>query len=225
MQLQPLRTRVKICCIASIDEARTAIAAGADALGLVAAMPSGPGVIDEDTIRAIARAVPPPVATFLLTARTEAADIAEHAREAGTSCVQVVNHVDPDECARLRELLAPAVRLVQVIHVTGEDALALARDYAPHADALLLDSGRPDLPTPELGGTGRAHDWSISARLVAEVECPVFLAGGLHPGNVARAIDAVRPHGLDLCSGVRSAGALDSDLLARFMGAVAGAGR
>ena len=197
-----------------------AIAAGADALGLVAQMPSGPGVIDEQTIRTIARAVPPPVATFLLTARTEAEAIADHVRSVGASCVQVVGHVDPDQCARLSELLEDPIRLVQVIHVVDEGALDLARDYAPHADALLLDSGRPDRPTPELGGTGRTHDWSVSARIVDSVERPVFLAGGLRADNVAEAIDRVAPHGVDLCSGVRTDGRLDPGLLAKFMSAV-----
>ena len=75
----------------------------------------------------------------------------------------------------------------------------------------------------ELGGTGRVHDWRLSRRIVTEVPRPVFLAGGLNAGNVADAIRRVRPWGVDLCTGVRSAGALDGAKLAAFMAAVAGA--
>jgi len=221
-----MRTRVKICCIASIEEARIAIAAGADALGLVARMPSGPGPIPDATIASIAAAVPPPVATFLLTAETRATAIAAHVRATRPSVVQIVSHINPAEAARLAALI-PEVRRVQVVHVEGPEALAMIPDHAPHVHAFLLDSGRPTAPIAELGGTGRAHDWAISAAFVAASERPVFLAGGLTPDNVGEAIRRVRPFGLDLCSGVRRDGRLDARRLAAFMAAVgqADAGR
>ena len=214
-----MRTRVKICCIASLEEARIAIAAGADALGLVARMPSGPGPIADEAIAAIAAAVPPPVATFLLTAETSAAAIAAHVRATRPSVVQIVSHIDPAEAAALaaRE---PQVRRVQVIHVEGPEALAMIPLYAPHVHAFLFDSGRPNAPVAELGGTGRAHDWAISAAFVRASERPVFLAGGLTPDNVGEAIRRVRPFGLDLCSGVRRDGQLDAAKVAAFMAAV-----
>jgi phosphoribosylanthranilate isomerase len=114
---------------------------------------------------------------------------------------------------------------VQVIHVEDESAIGMIGRYAAHVDAFLLDSGRPGAAVAELGGTGRRHDWAISARFVAQSPVPVFLAGGLHPGNVGEAIAKVRPFGLDLCSGVRRGGALDIDLLAAFMAAVRSADR
>lgn len=210
---------VKVCCISSLDEARLAISLGAAALGLVAAMPSGPGVIDESLIADIAAAVPPPVATFLLTAHTTAdAIVAQHAASR-TSTIQLVDAVAPRELDALRERL-PGIRLVQVIHVLGEASVREAVETAPRVDALLLDSGNPTLAVKQLGGTGRTHDWSLSARIVREVDRPVFLAGGLHAGNVAQAVAAVRPHGLDLCSGVREHGRLSADRLATFMQAV-----
>jgi phosphoribosylanthranilate isomerase len=103
------------------------------------------------------------------------------------------------------------------------DAASLeeARAAAPEVDALLLDSGRPDLPVKELGGTGRVHDWQTSRAIRDAVDVPVFLAGGLHPGNVAGAIATVRPFGVDLCSGIRVDGRLDAGLLSSFMRAVA----
>ena len=214
-----MRTRIKICCIASIDEAQLAIAAGADALGLVAAMPSGPGAIPDARIAQIAAWTPPPVATFLLTSETTAQRIVEHVRATQPSTVQIVGHIDPDEAAQLARLL-PHVRRVQVIHVEGPEALALIPSYAPHVHAFLLDSGRPGAAVPELGGTGRTHDWSVSARFVRASPRPVFLAGGLDDTNVADALRQVRPYGIDLCSRVRTDGKLDVMKLALLMGAV-----
>lgn len=213
--------RVKVCCIESVEEARLAIAAGADALGLVSAMPSGPGVIPEELIRTIATGAPPPVATFLLTCLADAdAIIAQHGR-CLTSVIQLVATVAPAQVRRVRAAL-PAVKLVQVVHVTGPEALEAARMAAEVADALLLDSGRPDAAVPELGGTGRTHDWALSRRIVGAVRVPVFLAGGLQPGNVAAAVAAVRPFGVDVCSGVRTDGHLDLERLAGFLTAARG---
>jgi phosphoribosylanthranilate isomerase len=212
---------VKICCIASVAEARLAQAAGAAALGLVSTMPSGPGVIDDATVAEIAAALRgAPVRTFLLTARTDAEAIAAQHARAGTTTLQLVDHVPHDELRRLRRL-RPGVELVQVIHVTGEDAVDEARAAAPWVDAILLDSGNPALPVKQLGGTGRTHDWGLSRRIRDAIDpLPLWLAGGLRADNVAGAIAAVQPQGLDLCSSVRSAGRLDAARLDAFMAAV-----
>jgi phosphoribosylanthranilate isomerase len=216
------RTRIKICCIQSASEARLAIAEGADALGLVGAMPSGPGPIEDAEIAAIAAVVPPPVATFLLTSATEPEAIIAHARRCRTNTVQLVDRVAPAAYAQLRAAL-PGIRLVQVIHVGGEDAIAEARDIAPLADALVLDSGRPHEHIRVLGGTGRTHDWTISRQIVEAAACPVFLAGGLRPDNVAAAIGTVRPFAVDVCTGVRTDYRLDPARLQAFVAAVAAA--
>ena len=99
-----MRTRIKICCIASVAEAKLAVAHGADALGLVAAMPSGVGPIADDTIAEVANTVPPPVASFLLTAETRAEAIANHVRRTGPTAVQIVSHIDPCGQRRAREV-------------------------------------------------------------------------------------------------------------------------
>lgn len=212
-------TRIKICCITSAQEARTAVAQGADAVGLVSAMPSGPGVIRESEIAAIARTVPPPVASFLLTSHTSAADIVAQQRACGAGVLQLCDRVDDGELARLRAAL-PGIGLVQVVHVVDESSVAEASAVCERVDALLLDSGRPDGPRRELGGTGRVHDWSLSARIAAEAAKPVFLAGGLDPGNVAEAIARVGPFGVDVCSGVRSDDRLDPEKLRAFVAEV-----
>jgi phosphoribosylanthranilate isomerase len=217
-------TQVKICCIQSPAEAALAVAAGAQAVGLVSRMPSGPGVIDDARIAEIARTVPPSVATVLLTSRRGAAELVAHARALGTSAVQIVDTPEPGARAALRAALA-GVTVMQVVHVTGpasvdEAAAFAAAGAADAADTLLLDSGNPSLAVKELGGTGRTHDWTLSRRIRDAVRVPVWLAGGLHAGNVAEAITVVRPHGVDVCSGVRLDGRLDAARLAAFLLAV-----
>lgn len=213
--------RVKICCIASVDEARLAAAHGAAALGLVSAMPSGPGVIADARIAEIAAAMRvEPQDTFLLTAHVSAEAIAAQHAAAGTTTLQLVDHVPHAELQRLRGLCR-GVELVQVIHVSGPTSVDEAVAVAPFVDALLLDSGNPALAVKELGGTGRTHDWATSRRIRDAVfPLPLWLAGGLRVHNVAEAIAAVRPYGLDLCTGVRSQGRLDAAKLAAFMQAV-----
>ncbi|MGH7567152.1 MAG: phosphoribosylanthranilate isomerase [Gemmatimonadota bacterium] len=218
-----MKTRVKVCCIASVEEARMAVDAGASALGLVSDMPSGPGVIPEDRIAEIAAAAPPGVATFLLTCRHEADEIVEQQRRSGVGAIQLCDEPAAGARAELRRAL-PGVKLVQVIHVQGPASMDAARAAAGEVDALLLDSGRPDLEVKELGGTGRVHDWETSRAIREAVDVPVYLAGGLRPENVARAIEIVRPFGVDLCSGIRKNGHLDERLLSDFMRSVAGAG-
>ena len=215
-------TRVKICCIKSTEEARLAVRLGASALGLVSEMPSGPGVISEALIAEIAATVPPPIATFLLTSRTNPAEIVAQQRRCRVNTVQICDRLPQGGHAELRRSM-PGVSLVQVVHVSGDDSVAETLRVAQEVDALLLDSGNQSLPIKELGGTGRTHDWSLSARIVNDSPVPIFLAGGLNPANVGEAIRAVRPFGVDLCTGVRTTGALDEEKLSRSMAGVAAA--
>jgi phosphoribosylanthranilate isomerase len=218
-----MRPRVKICCIASVDEARLAIRYGASAVGLVSAMPSGPGPIDEELIAEIAATIPPGVASFLLTCQQDPQRIVEQQRRTGVNTIQLCDRLKHGEHVELRRAM-PRIALVQVIHVTGPESLAEALAVSPHVNALLLDSGNQSLAVKELGGTGRVHDWSISTQIVRQSPIPVFLAGGLKPSNVADAIRAVRPFGVDVCSGLRTDGNLDEAKLAPFFEAIARAG-
>ena len=203
-----MRARVKICCIASAAEAAVAMRHGASALGLVTAMPSGPGVIRDDVARDIAAGVPPGVATFLLTSAQRAEAIITQQRHIRATTLQIVDTLTHGTYSDLREAL-PGVGLVQVIHVQDDGALDEALAVAPDVDAILLDSGNTRIAVKELGGTGRTHDWKLSRRIVEQCGKPVYLAGGLSPANVRRAIGEVQPFGIDICSGVRTAGALD----------------
>jgi phosphoribosylanthranilate isomerase len=214
-----MRTRLKVCCISSIEEARLAVELGADALGLVSAMPSGAGVIADALVAEIAAVVPPPVSRFLLTSRTEGAAIAEQALACHVDTVQLVDSVDPAEYAVIRRM-ARQLRIVQVLHVQDEPAIADAVRLQGQVDALLLDSGRPGAAVRELGGTGRVHDWRLSRRIVEAVQLPVFLAGGISSDNVAAAIAQVRPYAIDLCTGVRTDDRLDRMKLAALVAAL-----
>ncbi|MCF2492822.1 phosphoribosylanthranilate isomerase [Dyadobacter chenhuakuii] len=213
------RPRVKICCISSVAEAMLAIEYGAAALGLVGHMPSGPGIISVELIKQIAEKVPPPIATFLLTSETKPQDIIAHYKKANTTTIQIVDELEKREYDALRKEL-PNVKLVQVIHVTDESAIKEAVEISTYVDAILLDSGNPNLTVKELGGTGRIHNWEISRRIRQSIKIPLFLAGGINKDNVRQAIEVVQPFGLDLCSSVRTDGKLDPEKLRDFFNAV-----
>jgi len=212
-------THLKVCCIASIAEAELAVAHGAHALGLVSAMPSGSGVVDDATIREVAAWAHGKARTFLLTSRRDPPAIAEQLAALRPETVQLVDALADGAHRELRRL-APDVRIVQVIHVRSAADVDDALRLAPEVDELLLDSGNPSLAVKELGGTGRTHDWALSARIVRESPVPVWLAGGLRAENVAQAIATVQPHGLDVCSGVRRDGKLDRVRLQALAGAM-----
>ncbi|MEE4198820.1 MAG: phosphoribosylanthranilate isomerase [Bacteroidales bacterium] len=207
--------KVKICCIANLEEAKIAIQSGASAIGLVGNMPSGPGIISDEKIHSIAKNIPPHIDTFLLTSETDAQNIINHHKKTNTNTIQLVDHVNPETYQELK-LKIPGVKLVQVIHVIDQKAIDKAVMISGFVDAILLDSGNPNLKIKELGGTGRTHNWDISKEIVQQSKKPVFLAGGLNPENIRKAIDYVKPYGVDICSGVRTHGKLDLQKLQLF---------
>jgi phosphoribosylanthranilate isomerase len=197
-----------------------AIRYGASALGLVADMPSGPGVIPEDLISEIASVVPPYVTSVLLTSRKRVDEIVKQHQRCGTNAIQMVDHLEIGSYCELRELL-PGIDIIQVIHVVGEEAIDESTKIAPHVDAILLDSGNPNLEIKELGGTGRTHDWNVSKKIRDSTDKPVILAGGLNAENVVYAIRQVDPYAVDVCNGVRTNNSLDEAKLSLFIDRVA----
>jgi len=214
------RTRVKICCIRSVDEAMLAIRYGASALGLVADMPSGPGVIPEKLISEVASTVPPYVTSVLLTSRQNVDEIIEQHQRCGTNAIQIVDRLEHASYDELRKSL-PGIDIIQVIHVIGEESIDEAIKIAPQVNGILLDSGNSNLEIKELGGTGRTHDWDLSKRIKDSIDKPLILAGGLNTENVADAIRQVEPYAVDVCSGVRTNNMLDEAKLCLFMDKVA----
>ena len=206
---------VKICCINSIEEAKLATAYGASALGLVGYMPSGPGVISNRKISEITKSAPPMVSTFLLTSETKAAAVIDHYKKVNTSTIQIVDALENRDYEQIKNQL-PHVKIVQVIHVLDDKSVAEAIGVSGYVDAVLLDSGNPNLETKELGGTGRIHNWDLSRQIRDQIDIPVFLAGGINHNNVKQAIEHVQPFGVDLCSSVRTNGKLDENKLKLF---------
>lgn len=211
-----VQPRIKICCIGSEEEARIAVQYGASALGLVGKMPSGPGVIADDLILKISKTIPPPIGTFLLTSETNAQDILAHHLRTRTNTIQIVDSVGVEVYDAIRESL-PAIKLVQVVHVLDDSSVDKAIGISEKVDAILLDSGNPNLKVKELGGTGRVHNWKWSRLIRDRLRIPVFLAGGITADNVKQAISEVEPFGIDLCNGVRTNGRLDERKLEQFM--------
>ena len=200
--------KVKICCISSIEEASLAIAHGAAAIGLVGRMPSGPGIITDELIHSIAKTVLPPIDSFLLTSETTAEKVIEHHKKVNTTTIQIVDALTDRQYYKIREAI-PYVKLVQVIHVLDENSIKEAIEISEFVDAILLDSGNPNLSTKVLGGTGKIHNWDLSKKIRENISIPTYLAGGINKDNIRMAIDHVQPYGIDLCSSVRTNGQLD----------------
>ncbi len=192
---------VQIYTAQSADEALALARVGVDRVGLTVSGIGLPGEIDPATGREIVTALRGRAASSALTVSTEPTEIVELARSLRPDVLHLCGELEalpPDTVAALRRRLhdnLPDLQLMQAIPVTGPSAVEQAIAYAPVADHLLLDSVTDDVQG--IGAAGTVHDWSISAEVVARVDVPVILAGGLSPDNVADAIRAVRPAGVD----------------------------
>ncbi|MBN2440880.1 MAG: phosphoribosylanthranilate isomerase [Spirochaetales bacterium] len=215
------KTKIKICCIMSLQEAKLAITYGASAIGLVSAMPSGPGVIPEDRIKDIIHGIPENISTFLLTSAQRAEDIIIQQKKCKATTIQICDRLERGGYDDIRRAI-PGIFLVQVIHVNGKESIDEAAAVSQFVDYILLDSGNQSLLVKELGGTGKTHDWSISKTIREKLDIPVYLAGGLNSSNVSEAIEMVRPYGVDVCSGIRTHNRLDEIKLAHFTESVRG---
>ena len=192
------RVRVKVCGNRSLQDVNKVVQAGVDAVGLIV----GTKYFSEDEVSVpkaveLAETVPPFVSTVLVTHLQTSRDILDIYHKIRFSEIQLHNDVEPHEIARIRES-APHARIIQAVHVADWNALNLARSYEPYSDGILLDSRTVN----RIGGTGQVHDWSISREIVRLIKKPVILAGGLNEENVLRAIQFVRPFGVDVNSGV-----------------------
>ena len=215
------KARVKICCIKNVEEAKLAVKYGASALGLVSEMPSGPGVISEEEIFRIAKTISPPIVTFLLTSKNDAKEIIKQQKRLGANTIQIVDKLQTGSHKQIKEAL-PGIKIVQVVHVVDENSVTEAIKVSENVDAILLDSGNPNLEVKELGGTGRVHNWELSREIREKISVPLFLAGGLNHTNVREAIETVSPFAVDVCGGVRTKGNLDENKLKLFLDEVNG---
>jgi phosphoribosylanthranilate isomerase len=206
-------TRIKICGLTRLEDARRAVDLGAAALGFNF-YPLSPRYIEPAAARAIVRRLPPFVtAVGVFANETDAGHVISLAREAGATAVQMHGPRFP----ALPELLSVFTLVLAVAVREGFKPEELGK---VKPSAYLLDAFDPD----RLGGTGKTFDWSAVRE--AKQYGPIILAGGLTSANVARAVREVRPFAVDVASGVESApGIKDPAKLRAFFGAVAEADR
>ena len=204
-------TRVKICGIRSIDEARAVIDADADALGFHVDLEHSKCPIGAATVSAIISRLPPFVASVVVTTTTDAKDLIRLVKATWPTTLQLHGEVSSDTVRAVKAVL-PFLKIYAVVHVSGsavaegsgetkEDAVEKVRAFEDAADAVILDTAGGSAR----GGTGKVHDWRISKKIVESVSIPIILAGGLNPENAADAVRQVRSYAVDVESGVSNA--------------------
>ena len=209
---------VQIYEVSSPEEARAIAAIGVDHIGVLVGDGSFPREQPVHLAAQIAAAIVPPAKLSALFLSADAALIASWVRRLRPAIVHLgaaAELLGPAAASALKVQLGAAA-LMRSVPVTGENSIAIARSYEGIADFLLLDSHRAD--DRQIGALGVTHDWRISRRIVELVATPVILAGGLGPDNVAAAIQAVRPAGVDSKTRTDRAGGQgkDLDLVRRF---------
>ncbi|MBI4344078.1 MAG: phosphoribosylanthranilate isomerase [Euryarchaeota archaeon] len=204
--------KVKICGNTTVEDALLAARLGADAVGVVVDVPvPSPRNVGAERAKEILASIPPGVEGVAVVISDGLEEVQRIHDIARPDAMQLHGLESVELVGDVKATLPCAVW--KTVHVRGEESVREAAAYSRVADALLLDT-----PSAGLGGSGRAHDWAISRRIVEAVQVPVLLAGGLTPENVRAAIEAVRPHGVDVVSGVeREQGRKDPRKLELFV--------
>ena len=219
--------RVQIYTAQTVDEALGLASLGVDHVGLTPSDIGLPGEIDDAHARDIRDALVGRARSVALSVATDLSPIFEMVAAVRPDILHLCGppgELGPDDVAAIRREVG-STSIMQAIAVSGPEALDVARSFAPVVDFLLLDSVAPDIPG--VGAAGTVHDWSISAEIVADVDVPVILAGGLSPANVAAAVTRVRPWGVDSLTHTNrraNSGGFtkDLDLVADFVAAARG---
>lgn len=194
--------RVQIAGLSTLEEALAAEQFGADALGFTVRLPTGVhDGLTEAKARSIIAKLPPFITSVAITYVDNAREAIDLCRYLGAHALQLHGPF-PDREIEMIRVGAPHLKILRAVHVTGEQSVEQARMLGRKVDAIILDTYDPD--TGRSGATGKVHDWSISRRIVETCRAPVILAGGLNPDNVAAAIEAVAPWGVDCHTGVEN---------------------
>ena len=191
-------TEVKICGITNLEDAFKAAELGADYLGFIVEIGFSKDSIKREEAKEIIKKLPLEVEPVFVTYLQKSKEIIEIAEEIKPLIIQLHNDISLEEIGKIRKSL-PRIRLTKSISVVDEKSIDEAKKFAKYVDFILLDTkvgGRK-------GGTGRVHNWEISAKIVKSLKIPVFLAGGLNPDNVGIAIKKVRPYAVDTNNGVK----------------------
>jgi phosphoribosylanthranilate isomerase len=217
------RCSVKICGITSIHDARLAADAGADYAGVLV------DVAVSERTRSTAQAVEissaSPIPTVLLLYNRTTSDIQAAVSQVHPFAVQLLGQESPQQVEALKRTVT--CQLWKSVYLPAGspenvDMPVVRAEMQAYCDAgadfLLFDSVDMSLEKPRYGGTGKTCDWNIAGELITESPLPVFFAGGIRPENVKAAIETIRPHGIDLCSGVEaSKGIKDPHKLEQLM--------
>ncbi|MDX1570020.1 MAG: phosphoribosylanthranilate isomerase [Xanthomonadales bacterium] len=217
---------VQVAGIIDLAEAELVADAGATHLGFPLRLPDGREDLSENEAAEIGRRVAGRATPVLITYLDRANEIAAFCDEVGFTTVQLHGPIPAEELGQLREMRPDLVLWKALVVGVGStaDLLAQVRRCTPWVDAFITDTYDP--ATGRRGATGRVHDWTVSARLVAASPHPVVLAGGLTPDNVADAVRAVRPAGVDAHSGLEARdGRKSRDLVEAFVRNARGATR
>lgn len=220
-------TTIQIYTMQTPQEAEAVVALGVDHVGITPADRGLPGEISVATAQEIVQTIRGRATVVALSVEEEITDIADMVRAVQPDILHLcapTGAVTPADVKQLRALV-PGTPIMQAIAVTGPEALDEALSYVPVVEYLLLDSVDPTIPG--VGAAGITHDWAVSAAIVKASTVPVILAGGLAPENVAAAIEAVRPWGVDSLTRTNApleGGRFRKDLAAieRFVAAVRG---
>lgn len=207
-----MRTRVKICGITKTGDARMAVNAGADAIGMVFYAPS-PRYIDTDTAKDIAKAVPAFITTVGLFVNADAEEVSKVLNQVPLTLLQFHGDESAEYCEQFGVPYIKALRVGQKEGGLNGDLLRKAVELHSNARGVLLDTYQQGIP----GGTGEKFDWG----LIPSIEQSIILAGGLNPENITEAIQSVKPYAVDVSGGVESAPAeKDAGRIRAFLKAV-----
>ena len=190
---------IQIYAFTDIAQAVEAAEMGVDHIGFIAGdYGLVAGELSFVEAHRLAEALPPNTVRVALTMAVQVDEILRMAAAVQPDVVHISTDLEDVGVAamqRLRRELPQSIRLMKAIHVAGEESIEQASRFAQVSDLLLLDTKVSGMPG--IGATGRLHDWRISRRIVESVPIPVILAGGLSPENVAEAMQAVQPWGVD----------------------------
>ena len=194
--------KVKICANKSIEEAQMCLNAGADIIGiLVGQEHTSNDFVNKETAKEIVVYVNGRCDTSLVTHLTNADEIIELTEYIGNNVIQLHSDINETEVEKIVNKL-PNIKLVRLIHVASDGTICTNYAEMKYADYYLLDSF--NLKTNQVGGTGLTHDWNKSNELIKKLKKPTFLAGGLNPDNVKKAIEIAAPYGVDVNSGCKN---------------------
>ena len=208
--------KIQIAGLSTAEDVAFAFEEGVDSVGFTVGLPDGPhDGLTEEMVGTIVDGLPPLLAAVTITYERTLGGLLRMLRTCRTPVLQAHGAHDRDTILRLKGEM-PHLKVIKSITVTDRDsALGEVSAWESVADCLILDS--LDSLSGRLGATGLVHDWNISRGIVEISSLPVILAGGLTPENVAEAIDAVRPWGVDVHTGVEIDGRFSRERLSAFV--------